>query len=193
MSKILLISSGLKHAQDFVDPFIKRLEVYLESKSDCVDIRTVSTFDERAFFEYDKVVFVFSTALDSIPSSTLEIFSKLEGQKSNNPLIYAMIACDEYEAEKCTLSEKIVEKWCERENFKFMGSLKIGSMLFIMKSVSKFIVSNYIKDFSDIIIKGRKTHLKVSMISEKAFMKTANKYWTKEIKKKQKEKSAPYN
>ena len=35
MAKILLISSGLKHAQDFVEPFLKRLEVYLNSKADC--------------------------------------------------------------------------------------------------------------------------------------------------------------
>lgn len=37
MSKILLLNSGLKHAQAFVDPFLKRLEVHLSSKENCVD------------------------------------------------------------------------------------------------------------------------------------------------------------
>lgn len=51
MAKILLISSGLKHAQDFVEPFLKRLEVYLTSKADCecIDVRRAETFDERTF------------------------------------------------------------------------------------------------------------------------------------------------
>ena len=146
MAKILLISSGLKHAQDFVEPFLKRLEVYLNSKADCdcIDVRRAETFDERTFFEYDQVVFLFSTAMNSIPSSTLEIFQKLELQSKNHTEIYALIACDEYEAEKCNLSERIIQKWCQREDLKFQGSLKIGSAFFIMKSASKFVVSNYI-------------------------------------------------
>lgn len=188
MAKILLISSGLKHAQDLMEPFLRRLEVYLASQSDCVDVRNVSTFDERAFFEYDQVVFIFSTALDSIPSSTLEIFQKLEGQIKNHTEIYALIACDEYEAEKCDLSEKIIKKWCERENLQFKGSLKIGSFLFIMKSASKFVVSNYIKSFATTIIKHGTANLKVTVLTDKIFMKMANKYWNKEIKRKHKAK-----
>lgn len=97
MSKILLLNSGLKHAQAFVDPFLKRLEVHLSSKENCVDVRSAENFDERTFFEYDQVVFLFSIALDSIPSSTLEIFQKLENQSKNHTEIYALIACDEYE------------------------------------------------------------------------------------------------
>lgn len=188
MAKILLLSSGLKHAQDLVEPFLKRLEVYLSSQSDCVDVRNTTTFDARTFFEYDQVVFIFSTALDSIPSSTLEIFQQLENQPKNHTEVYALIACDEYEAEKCNLSEKIIEKWCQRENLPFQGSLKIGSFLFIMKSASKFVVSNYIKSFAGAILKHEHVSLKVSMLTDKIFMKMVNKYWNKEIKKKHKEK-----
>ncbi|MEG0276977.1 MAG: hypothetical protein RR630_08100 [Coprobacillus sp.] len=189
MSKILLISSSLKHAQDFMNPFIKRLEVYLSSKSDCVDVRTAGNFDERAFFEYDQVVFVFFTALDSIPSSTLEIFEKLENQSKQKTQIYTIIACDEYEAEKCNLSEKIVANWCQKEGMNFKGSLKIGSGLFIMKSASRFVVSNYIKNFASAILERKSIHLKITMLTENIFMKTANKYWNKEIRKKHKEKT----
>lgn len=188
MAKILLISSGLKHAQELVEPFLKRLEVYLSSQSDCVDVRSAATFDARAFFEYDQVVFVFSTALDSIPSSTLEIFQQLEGHPKNHTEIYAIIACDEYEPEKCNISEKIIKKWCERENLQFKGTLKIGSFLFIMKSASKFVVSNYIKNFASAILKHKTVDLKVTMLTDHLFMKTANKYWNKEIRKKQKAK-----
>lgn len=190
MSKILLISSSLKHAQDFMNPYIKRLEVYLTSKCDCLDVRSANNFDERAFFEYDQVVFVFFTALDSIPSSTLEIFEKLENQPKNKTQIYTVIACDEYEPEKCDLSEKIIANWCQKEGLTFKGSLKIGSGLFIMKSASRFIVSNYIKNFASAILQRKSIHLKISMLTEKIFMKTANKYWDKEIRKKHKEKDA---
>lgn len=193
MSKILLLSSGLKHAQDYVEPFLKRLEVYLSSQSECVDVRNVSSFDERTFFEYDQVVFLFTVALNSIPSSTLEIFQKLENQPKNNTEIYAIIACDEYEAEKCTLSEKILKNWCERENLQFKGSLKIGSAFFIMKSASKFVVSNNIKALASAMFKHENVHLKVSMLTDRIFMKTANKYWNKEIRKKQKQKAKSAN
>ncbi|MFQ9634097.1 MAG: hypothetical protein ACLRZX_10660, partial [Coprobacillus cateniformis] len=59
---------------------------------------------------------------------------------------------------------------------------------FIMKSASKFVVSNYIKDFATAIGKHESVDLKVSMLTDKIFMKTANKYWNKEIRKKYKEK-----
>lgn len=188
MSKILLLNSGLKHAQAFVDPFLKRLEVHLSSKENCVDVRSAENFDERTFFEYDQVVFLFSIALDSIPSSTLEIFQKLENQSKNHTEIYALITCDEYEPEKCNLSKKIIQKWCHRENLQFKGTLKIGSVLFIMKSASKFVVSNYIKSFASAILKHESIDSQVTMLTDKIFMKMANKYWNKEIQRKHKEK-----
>lgn len=188
MAKILIINSSLKHAQDFVDPFVQRLLVHLSKEAECVDVRTTNSFDERTFFEYDQVIFAFMTALDSIPSSTLEVFQKLEGQPKNNADVYALIACDEYETEKCDLSQKIIEKWCEKENLHFRGSLKIGSVLFINKSASKFVVANYIKGFAIAILKQAKVYSRVTMLTENIFMKTANKYWNKEIKKKSKEK-----
>lgn len=187
MSKVLLLCSGLKHTQEFVNPFLKRLEVYLSSHCDCVDVRNIVTFDERTFFEYDQVVFVFSTSMDSIPSSTLEIFQKLENQNKNNAEIYALIACDEFETEKCDLSARILEQWCIKENLKFKGSLKIGSMFFIMKTISSFVVANHIKSFAQKIIKHQDVHMRMTLLNERTFMKHANKYWNKEIRKKQKE------
>lgn len=187
MAKILILCSGLKHTQTYISPFIERLEVHLSRNSDCVDIRNIMTFDERTFFEYDQVIFVFLPALDSIPSSTLEIFQKLEGQKKNNTEVYAMIACDEYETEKCDLSEKIIERWCEREHLHYKGSLKIGSVFFIMKTASRFIVSNHIKNFASAILNNEEFYSRVTVLTEKMFMKKANQYWEKEIKRKKKE------
>lgn len=187
MAKILLINSSLKHAQNFMKPFLQRLEVYLDGRCDCLDIRHVSSFDERTFFEYDQVVFCFFVALDSIPSSTLEIFQRLENQPKNQTEVYAMIACDEYEPEKCDISERILQQWCQREQLIFQGSLKIGSAFFIMKSLSRFVVSNEIKNFSQAILQHQKVTKKTTMITDKIFMKTANKYWNKEIQKIQKE------
>lgn len=189
MSKVLLLSSGLKHAQQFTDPFLKRLEVYLSSHIDCVDVRNILTFDERTFFEYDKVVFIFMTAMDCIPSSTLEIFQKLEEQETNQIDIYSVIACDEFETEKCDLSEKILMKWCEKKHYQYKGSLKIGSVLVIMKAASKYVVSHYINKFANAIIKGEDSYLKITTLTEKRFLKKANKYWYKQVKKSKKEKA----
>ena len=94
MSKILLLCSGLKHTSEYVQPFLKRLEVYMGSKCDCLDVRNAVTFDERTIFEYDQVIFIFTTTMNSIPSSTLEIFYKLESQVKKGTEIYAVIGCD---------------------------------------------------------------------------------------------------
>lgn len=189
MAKVLLIHSGLKHTQDTVEPFFKRLEVHLQNHCDCLDVRNILTFDERTFFEYDQVIFIFSIAMNCIPSSTLEIFEKLENHpKNKNTEVYALIACDEFEPEKCQLSEMVMKRWCEKENLQFKGSLKIGSHLFIMKTISRYVVANYIKTFVEAIIKHKNVQLQVTMLTDRIFMKTANKYWNKEIQKKQKQK-----
>lgn len=188
MSKVLLLNSGLKHAQYFTHPFLKRLEVYLSSKIDCVDVRNTLTFDERTFFEYDKVVFIFMTAMDCIPSSTLEIFQKLETQETKHTEIYAIIACDEFETEKCDLSEKVLQKWCQERNYQFKGVLKIGSALIIMQPPSRYVVSHYIQRFAQAIVKGDESFLKTTILTEKSFLKKANRYWYKQVKKTKKEK-----
>ncbi len=188
MDKVLLIFSGLENSKQYVNPFLKYLEVYLEKKNVCVDTRDLNTFDERTFFEYNQVIFVFMTTLDSVPSSMLEIFKKLESQDKSHAEVYALIACDEYESEKCDLSEKIIKNWCCRENVKYKGSLKIGSTLFIMRTVCKFIVANEIKKFVSSICKHENVSLNVTLLNESMFMKKANKYWDKEIRKEYKNK-----
>ncbi len=187
MSKVLLISSGLKHSQDFSDIYVKKLAKYLEKKCDVLDIRHTDNFDERTFFAYDKVVFCFFVALNSIPSSTLEIFQKLESQ-SKSAHIYTLVICDEFECEKCDTSLKIMQNWCEHENLEYKGDIRIGSCLSIMKTNNRFVVCNQIKKFAHAIIKDQDIHLSITLPNEKAFLKTANKYWSKEIKKKHKEK-----
>lgn len=188
MAKILLINSGLKHTYTVMKPFLSRLEVYLDGRCDCLDVRNTMTFDERTFFEYDQVVFIFPVALDSIPSSTLEIFHRLESQQKGFAEVYALIACDEYESEKCDISERILQNWCLREHLQFKGSLKIGSAFFIMKTMSRFVVSNEIKKFSEAILKHQNFSGKITMLTDRIFMKKANQYWNKEIKKVNKEK-----
>lgn len=54
MAKVLLIHSGLKHTQDTVEPFFKRLEVHLQNHCDCLDVRNILTFDERTFLNMIK-------------------------------------------------------------------------------------------------------------------------------------------
>ena len=183
MAKILLLNSGLKHTQTVMKPFLSRLEGYLNEHCDYLDIRYASQFDERTFFQYDQVVFLFQVALNSIPSSTLEIFERLEKQPKGHVEVYALIGCDEYEPEKCDLSEKIIQNWCQREHLKYKGSLKIGSIFFIMNTLSRFVVSNEMKKLAQAIIHHQEFYGKTTMLTDRIFMKKANQYWNKEIKK----------
>ena len=186
MNKILLINTSLKHGCQFVEPFLHRLEVYL-SKSDCViDVRDASNFDERTFFEYNTVVFVFFTSLNMLPSTMLEVLNKLEGQ-TQRIHVYSMIVCDEYETEKCDLSEKIIQQWSLKEHCSYQGTLKIGSGLFIMQTASRFIVANHIQDMAKKILNQEAYFSQVTVLTMNKFMRVANRYWTSEIKKKQKE------
>lgn len=182
MSRILILSSGLANSHQYVTPFIERLEVYLKKSSDFVDIRNVKNFDERTFFEYDQVVFVFMCAMNSIPSSTLEIFEKLENSPKDNTEVYALILSDEYECEKCDYAHKVVENWCLREGLNMKGTLKIGSSLVIMQSVHKFVTSNRIKQFADAIIAHEDSSLKDTLFSQTTFLTKANQFWNREIK-----------
>jgi len=187
VNKILIINSGLKHSQSYIEPYLKRLEVYLKEEDTIVDVRNIMTFDERTVFAYDQIVFLFLITIDSIPSSTLEIFSKLENKKMEHQKIYSVIICDEYETEKCDLSEKIMRKWCEKKKLKYHGSLKLSSGLLLMKSIQKYSVCSLLKKAAKDIAGGNHLDVKTSLMTLKVFMKKGNQYWVKEMNKKRKE------
>lgn len=187
MNKILIINSGLKHSQSYIEPYLKRLEVYLKEENTIVDVRNIMTFDERTIFAYDQIVFLFLITIDTIPSSTLEIFSKLENQKMGNQKIYSVIICDEYETEKCDISEKIMKKWSEKKGLEYQGSLKLSSGLLLMKSIQKYSVCSLLKKAAKDIAGGHHLDIKTSLMTLKVFMKRGNQYWIKEMNKKRKE------
>lgn len=187
MSKVLLVSSGLKHTHEFVEPYIKRIYSYLNKKGSVVDLRDTASFDERTFFSYDQVIFVFMNALDSIPSSTLEIFERISKAETNHQEIYAMIVCDEYEPEKCDHSKKIIKKWCEKENLQFKGSFHLGAGLIIMQSLRKFTVTMMIEKFVNKIINHQDVKINLTVFSLNSFIKDGNRYWHNEMKKKRRE------
>ncbi len=183
MSKILILNSGLSHSHEYLSPYIERLQSYLKKTTEVVDVRNVRNFDERTFFEYDQIVFVFMVAMNSIPSTTLEIFEKLKTNTKPHQQIYALILSDEYECEKCDYAHKVLSNWCKRENLFMKGTLKIGSALVIMDSAHKFVTSNRIKQFADVIVNKEDAHLSDTLFSEKTFLTKANQYWNKEIKR----------
>ena len=182
MNKILILYSGLKESQMFMNPYIDYLRSYLDVDHQYIDIRDSQSFDPRSLFEYNQLILVFMTTMNSVPSTTLEIFDKLESIDQPQLEVYAMIACDEYEPEKCSLSQRIVQNWCHRQKFQYKGCLCIGSALFILQTYCKFLVANNIKKFSNVIHENQEATLQVSLLNERTFMKHANKYWKKEIK-----------
>ena len=183
MSKILILSSGLVNSHQYITPFVERLEVHLKKSSDFVDIRNVKNFDERTFFEYNQVVFVFMVAMNSIPSTTLEIFEKVKNFKHDKQEIYALLLTDEFECEKCDYAHKVIKNWCLREGLIMKGTLKIASSLVIMNSSHKFVTSNRIKQFANAIINHEETSLTDTFFSQTTFLAKANQFWSKEIKK----------
>lgn len=187
MSKVLIINSGLKHTDSYLEPYIKRLNVFLKKRQAVVDIRDILSFDERTFFSYDQIIFVFMNTLESIPSTMLEVFYKLETQKKDHQEVYAMIICDEYEPEKCDHSKKIIKKWCEKEGLQFKGSFHLGSGLIIMKSFRKYGAVAQIEKFATQICKHQEVNMSFTLFSLNSFIKMGNYYWQSEMNKKKKE------
>lgn len=187
MSKILMVTSSLKHANDYLEPYTKRLDVFLKKKNAIVDIRDASSFDERIFFSYDQVIFVFVNTLGGVPSSMLELFQKLENQPKNHQEIYSMIICDEYEPETCDSSMKIIRKWCEKEDLVFKGSFHLGSGFVIMKSMRKYGVVAQIEKFANKILKHQDVFMQFTLFTLNNFIKMGNYYWQVEMNKKKKE------
>lgn len=188
MSKILIINSGLKHTYSYLEPYMRRLDVFLKKNHAVVDIRDINTFDERTFFSYDQIIFVFLNTLEGIPSTTLEIFQKLENQKKNYQEVYTMIVCDEYEPGKCNYSMRIVKKWCEKENLQFKGSFLLGSGLVIMKSIRKYGVVAQIEKFASKVVSHQDVNMSFTLFTLSSFIKMGNYYWKNEMNKKRKEK-----
>ena len=52
-----------------------------------------------------------------------------------------------------------------------------------MKTISRFVVSNEMKRLSDAIIHHQDFYSKTTMLTDRIFMKKANQYWNKEVKK----------
>lgn len=183
MSKVLVLSSGLLKSHQYLSPFITRLESHLRKHNEVVDIRNITSFDERTFFEYDQVVFVFMVAMHSIPSTTLEIFEKLENCKMSHAEVYALIATDEFECEKCDYAHKVLMNWCQKAGLKMMGTLKIGSAFVIMQSSHKYVTSNRIKQFAECISNHEECKLTDTLFYQTTFLNKANHFWKKEAKK----------
>lgn len=187
MDRVLLINSGLKHSSIYVDPYLRKLKIFLEEEGNIVDVRNILSFDERTVFCYDVVIFLFLNTVDSIPSSTLEIFDKLESIELKEQLIYSIVLCDEYETEKCDISDKIVELWCKRRDIQYKGCLKIASVMVINKTIQRFPVTTMLKNASKTISNHQQLNSKITLLTLKNYLKVANKYWIKQAKKRQKE------
>ena len=183
MSKVLILNSGLSMINQYVTPFVTRLETHLRKTSEVVDIRNITNFDERTFFEYDQIIFVFMLAMNSVPSTTLEILNKLEGCTKSNQEVYAFILTDEFECEKCDYAHKVLKNWCNKEQLNMKGTLKIGSALVIMNGSHKFVTSNRIKQFADAIYKHEECKFTDTLFYQTTFLNKANYFWKKESKK----------
>ena len=182
MNKVLVISSSLRKACRYVDPFVNKLEVFLNKKCQ-VDVRSAYGLDIRIINDYDTIVFAFINASNLIPSSTLELFDDISKFTNHSQNIYTLICNDEYEIDRCDYSERVVEIFCDQYNLNYKGSLKIGSCFIINRMQYGLVLTGHIKRFATAIIENKEVDIHYTYTSKKQFMKDANRYWHKLISK----------
>lgn len=77
-----------------------------------------------------RLVLVMPLFVDGIPSHVLELMEKIEQQTKQERLhseVYSMINCGFYEGQQCEYALEMVECWCLRCGFQFMGGRGIGA------------------------------------------------------------------
>lgn len=183
MAKILILSSGLRHADEMIMPLIEHLKAYLIGGSEFVDVRPSDTLRASSFAQYDKVIFAYPIALDTIPSSLLDIFKDLEAVPCKKADIYVLSCCDEYEPHHCQHSDRVVMNWCKSNHLSYRGSLNVGALYVMSQNVNQLVLYSYLKKMAVAILKDQDIDLEVTVFSLNSFMKNANRYWEKEIEK----------
>lgn len=77
-----------------------------------------------------RLVLVMPLYVDGIPSHVLELMELIQSQTQREPFsleVYSIINCGFYEGEQCEYALEMVECWCLRCGFTFLGGRGIGA------------------------------------------------------------------
>lgn len=93
----------------------------------------------------DVVVFAMPIYVDGVPASALRFFEHVQNYCVENQLppvkVYAIVNCGFYEGEQTKTCHHIIENWCDRCGFRYMGGIGqgAGEMIGIIRFVNPFI------------------------------------------------------
>ena len=95
----------------------------------------------------DAVVLALPIYVDGVPGSVLRFFEYAEAYAAEHALppvkIYAVVNCGFYEGRQTETSHRIIEHWCDRCGFRYMGGIGqgAGEMIGIIRFVNPFLAA----------------------------------------------------
>lgn len=188
---ILFINASPKMKNSNSDYFINLLEI----KEKIVNYIYKDKYEDikKNIYKADKIVFVYPTYIDTIPSKLINF---IENYNDNfiNKNIYLIVNCGFLETKNNELGIKFMKNYIEEKKGIFKGYLSIGSgeVIGICKKNKylKFLCHDFfkkIKLFSKSISIGKNIRLKtnIKLFNKKLFCLICNHYFKKTIKEKE--------
>lgn len=181
--KVLVLKAALKHADETQDFFCDKLAVFFDTRTNIeAKVDNVLSFDVGTLRQYDTIVFAYTLAAGSVPSELLEFFEKMKPIRVT-PDIYALGFCEEFEPSACAHANDVIRFFSNRQGYHYRGSLNIGSRLVIRSSPASFVVTNYLKMFSNIVKNHQESTLEASALTRRSFLNKGNRFWKRQIAK----------
>lgn len=95
--------------------------------------------------EVDAIVLGMPIYVDGVPASVLRFFEFVEAYRKEHDLprvkVYAIVNCGFYEGKQTKTTHRIIEHWCERCGFSYLGGIGqgAGEMIGVIRFVNPFI------------------------------------------------------
>lgn len=99
----------------------------------------------RSMQNADAIVLAMPIYVDGVPASVLRFFEYVQNFRTENHLpplkVYGLVNCGFYEGEQTKTCHRIIENWCNRCGFHYMGGVGqgAGEMIGIIRFVNPFI------------------------------------------------------
>ena len=128
---------------------------------------------------YSDLLFVFPLYADGIPATMLSFLTTLEKDTlQHKPTVSVLINCGFIEPEQNDVAIKMIQFFCNQNQFPFGSVLKIGSGEAILSTPFVVLIRSKIKKFIASIRFKKYCILNVTMpITKKMFIKASTTYW----------------
>lgn len=128
---------------------------------------------------FTAILLVFPLYADGIPVTLLNFLKTLEqNPPKQKPMVSVLINCGFMEPEQNDIAVKMVQLFCEGQGYPFGSVLRIGCGEAILTTPFKALAERKIKRLANLILRGKKESLKVTMpIPKKMFVKASSGFW----------------